>query len=84
MRILNKTQEKIDQNKGVHYRNPALYRVLGALPSVALGKVSLSKTTVFAETRTLSTEKHSAKTTLSSAKHSAQFGARQRTVSSHL
>jgi hypothetical protein len=46
-----------------HYRNPALCRVLGALPSIfrrALGKVLLSVTTMFTENRTLGTEKHSA------------------------
>jgi hypothetical protein len=69
-----------------HYQNSALCRVLSALPSAfcrALGKVLLLITTVFIESRTLGTERHSAKTTLSSAKHSANGGARQRTVSSH-
>jgi hypothetical protein len=44
-----------------HYRNPALCRVLGALPNVALGKVLLLATTTFTESRALGTEIHSAK-----------------------
>jgi hypothetical protein len=58
--------------------------VLGALLSAALSKVLFLITTVFTESRTLSTGRHSAKTTLSSAKHSANGDARQRVVSSHL
>jgi hypothetical protein len=57
------------------YRNPALCRVLFVghsakkyLPSAALGKVLLSVTTAFIESRTLDTEIHSAKKSLSSAK----------------
>jgi hypothetical protein len=72
---------------GFHYRNRALCRVLGALPSAfcrALGKVLLSVTTVFTESRTLGTEIHSAKKSLPSAKHSANGNARQRAVSSRL
>jgi hypothetical protein len=75
----------------MHYRNPALSRVHSfghsakmALPSAALGKVLLSVLTAFTESRTLGKERHSAKTILPSAKHSANDGARQRTVSSHL
>jgi hypothetical protein len=51
----------------VHYRNLRLCRVLGALPSAfcrALGKALLSVTTAFAESRTLGTGTHSAKTPL--------------------
>jgi hypothetical protein len=35
----------------IHYRNPALCRVLGCLPSAALGKVLLSVMTGFTESR---------------------------------
>jgi hypothetical protein len=58
--------------EGNHYQKPALCPVLGALSSVfcrALGKVSLSVTTTFAESGTLGTGRHSANTTLPSAKH---------------
>jgi hypothetical protein len=61
----------------VYYRNLGLYRVLGALrvlfighsakkplPSAALGKVLLSVTTPFAETKTLGRGIHSAKISL--------------------
>jgi hypothetical protein len=44
-----------------HYWNSGLYRVLGSLPSAALGKVLLSVTSSFNECRTLGTEIHSAK-----------------------
>jgi hypothetical protein len=56
--------------------------VLGALPSVTLGKVLLSVTSVFTESRTLSTEIHSAKKSLSSAEHSANGSSQQKAVSS--
>ena len=71
----------------IHYRNPAFCRGLGALLSAfyrALGKVPLSVTTAFAESKTFSTERHSAKTTMPSAKHLAKVDARQRAVSSRL
>jgi hypothetical protein len=71
----------------VHYRNPALCRVLDALPSVfcrTLDKVMLLVTTMFTESRTLGTGKHSAKTSLPSAKHSANSNARQRVVNRRL
>ena len=68
----------------IHYRNPGLCRMLGALPSAALGKVLLSVTTAFAESRTLGTGIHSTKISLPSAKHSAKGGSRQRTVSRRL
>jgi hypothetical protein len=55
-----------------------------SLSSVTLGKVLLSVTTTFTESRTLGTRRHLAKTTLSSAKHSAKSNARQRAVSSRL
>jgi hypothetical protein len=42
------------------------------LPSAALGKVFLSVTNAFAESRTLGKELHSAKISLSSAKHLAK------------
>jgi hypothetical protein len=61
--------------------------VLGALPSAfyrALGKVLLSATTVFTESRTLGIEIQSAKKYLPSAKHSANGGTPQRVVSGHL
>jgi hypothetical protein len=63
----------------------ALYRVffVGHL-SAALGKVLLSVTTTFTESRTLSRGKHSAKTSLSSAKHSANGNTRQRAVNRRL
>jgi hypothetical protein len=48
------------------------------LPSVALGKVLLSVTTTFTGSRTLDTERHSAKLSLPSAKHSVNDDARQR------
>jgi hypothetical protein len=51
------------------------------LPSAALGKVLLSVMAVFAESRTLGTEIHSAKISLPSAKHSVKGGARQRAIS---
>jgi hypothetical protein len=51
--------------------------VLGALPSAALGKVLLSVTTTFIESRTLGTGKHSAKTSLLSVEHSANGDARK-------
>jgi hypothetical protein len=47
-----------------------------SLLSAALGKVPLSVTTAFTESRTLGTGRHSAKTSLLSAKHSAKIGAR--------
>jgi hypothetical protein len=68
----------------MHYWNPALCRVLHALPSAALGKVLLSATTTFTETRTLGTGRHSTKKVLPSAKHSANSDAWQRAVSSSL
>jgi hypothetical protein len=49
---------------------------LSGLSSAALGKVLLSVTTAFTESRTLGTEIHSAKKSLPSAKHSANGGAR--------
>jgi hypothetical protein len=52
-----------------------------SLPRAALGKVLLSVTTAFAESRTLTTGIHSAKISLPSAKHSAKGGARQMVVS---
>jgi hypothetical protein len=70
-----------------HYRNLALCRVLDALPSAfcwALGKVLLSVTSVFTESRTLGIEIHSVKKSLPSVKHSANGGARQRAVSVRL
>jgi hypothetical protein len=42
------------------------------LPSAALGKVLLSVTNEFTESRTLGTKLHSAKISLPSAKHSAK------------
>jgi hypothetical protein len=42
------------------------------LSSVVLGKIQLSVTNTFTESRTLGTEIHSAKTSLPSAKHSAK------------
>jgi uncharacterized lipoprotein YbaY len=48
------------------------------LPSAALGKVLLSVTTTFAESRTLGTGIYSAKISLPSATHSAKSGSRQR------
>jgi hypothetical protein len=70
-----------------HYRNPALRRVLGALLSIfcrELGKVLLSVTTTFTESRTLGIGKHSAKTSLPIVKHSANGNAQQRAVSRRL
>jgi hypothetical protein len=70
---------KSNKAYGWHYRNPALCQVLCALPSVfcrALGKVLLSVTTTFTESRTLSVEIHSANKSLPSVKHSAKGGAR--------
>jgi Na+-translocating ferredoxin:NAD+ oxidoreductase RnfA subunit len=70
-----------------HYRNPALCRVLGALPSVfcrSLGKVTLLVTTPFTECRTLGIDRHSIKTSLPSATRSANGDARQRAISSRL
>jgi hypothetical protein len=70
-----------------HYRNPALCRVFGALPSLssaALGKVLLSVMTTFTESRALGTETHSAKKLVPSAKHSVNNGPRQSAISSHL
>jgi hypothetical protein len=57
---------------------------VGSLPSAALGKVLLSVTSTFTESRTLGTEIHSANKSLLNAKHSSNSGARQRTVSSRL
>jgi hypothetical protein len=84
-------------NSRRHYRNPALCRVLDALPSAfcralgkkslpsaTLGKVLLSVMIAFTESRTLGTEIHSAKKSLPSVNHSANGGARQRVVSSRL
>jgi hypothetical protein len=75
----------------LHYQNPVLCRVLSVghsakkfLPSAALDKVQLSVLTAFTESRILSIERHSAKTTLPSAKHSATPDSRQRVVSSRL
>jgi hypothetical protein len=48
----------------------------------ALGKVLFSVTIAFTESRTLGTERHSAKTVLPSAKHSTNDDSRQRVVSS--
>jgi hypothetical protein len=68
----------------------ALCRVLfiglskAVLPRAALGKVLLSVTTMFTESRTLGTVRHSAKTSLPSAKHSVKAHARQRVVSNRL
>jgi hypothetical protein len=80
-------QRYIGTDSSLHYRNPALCRVLDALPSAfcrALGKVLLSVTTTFTESRTLSIGRHSAKTALPSAKHTAKGNARQRVVSIRL
>jgi hypothetical protein len=70
-----------------NYRNLALCRVFfvgystkKSLSSAALGKVLLSVTTTFTESKTPGTEKHSAKTPLSSAQHSANDNSRQRVV----
>jgi hypothetical protein len=69
----------------------ALCRVLSighsakkSLSSAALGKVPLSVTTAFTESRTLDTGRYSAKTTLPSVKHSAKGNTRQRAISSRL
>jgi hypothetical protein len=56
------------------------YSANKSLPSFAFGKVLLSVTTAFTESRTLGTGRHSAKTSLPSAKHS-KVGVRQRAVS---
>jgi hypothetical protein len=69
----------------MHYRNRALFRVLGAFPSAfyrTLGKVLLTVTTAFTESNTLDTKIHSTKKSLPSGKHSANDSARQRAVSS--
>jgi IS4 transposase len=55
-----------------------------SLPCAALGKVLLSVTTAFTESRTLDTEIHSTKKFLPRAKHSANGSARQRAVSRRL
>ena len=67
------TQERVDyistiHQRGIHYRNPWLCRVLVALPSVVLGKDP------FTERRTLGKKIHSAKMLLSKAKHSVALG----------
>jgi hypothetical protein len=65
------TMDKSDSlmaKTSVHYQNPTLCRVLESLPSTfcrALGKE------IFAESRTLGTERHSAKISLPSDKYSA-------------
>jgi hypothetical protein len=78
-------------DRGLHYQNLALCRVLfighstkKSLSSAALDKVMLPVMTTFTESRTISTQRHSAKTSLPSAKHSAKTDARQRAVSSRL
>jgi hypothetical protein len=55
-----------------------------SLSSAALGKVLLSVTTTFTESRALGTEIHSAKKHVLSAKHLAKNGPRQRGVSNRL
>jgi hypothetical protein len=70
-----------------HYWNLALCQVIDTLPSAfyqALGKVPLSVSIAFTESRTLGTGRHSAKTTLLSDKHSAKNNVRQRAISSRL
>ena len=74
-----------------YYQNLWLCRVLfvqhsakKSLPCAALGKVLLSVTTTFTESKTPGTEKHSAKTPLSSAQHSANDNSRQRVVNHRL
>jgi hypothetical protein len=52
--------------------------------SAPLGKILLSVTNMFTESRTLGIDRHSAKTSLPSLKHSTNDDARQRTVSSRL
>jgi hypothetical protein len=54
------------------------------LSSAALGKVLLSVTTMFAESRTLGTGKHSAKISLPSVKHSVKYHTRQTAVNRHV
>jgi hypothetical protein len=55
-----------------------------SLSSATLGKVLLSVTIMFTESKTLGTGKHSVKTSLPSAKHSANGNARQRAVNCRL
>jgi hypothetical protein len=68
--------DSITAESFLYYQNPALCRVLGALPNAfcrALDKDLLSVTSMFTESRTLGTEIHS-----------ANNDSRQRVVSSRL
>jgi hypothetical protein len=80
-----------------YYRNLALFRLLGSLPSAiyraigkeffasaTLGEITLSTTTSFIECETLDIGRHLATISLPSVKHSTNSDARQRVVSNRL